>query len=346
MKLNFRLFTELFLISSYALLFSCQSSDTREEKTKVAVIEKLKGRTATLPATWSVPDSVTPIPVVVAQPKPKITPKSAIPLVRTAVTTKMPASPKKPGRSSRANQPDMPKQKQPVNRVNLKTAVNFSQGLPKSLKKQVSTSYGFSIDKEMTWKGQAFARFELRPEDVKNGVVRSEILLNSDKEPEAKYGWVMFFPEEFWQPSKKSDIVMQLHGYDDKYLGEKARNPQFALYVYNDRLKVTIHHSELLVNTNDTDTDEKFDLGPLPKDKFLEMVLEIRHSFQSDGYAKLFINGKQVLDYKGATSYNDIRKYPYFKAGIYNHSIKFDRVVYISNIRHGNSKSSYKDVTP
>ncbi|MDQ4141713.1 MAG: polysaccharide lyase, partial [Bacteroidota bacterium] len=206
--------------------------------------------------------------------------------------------------------------------------------------------YGLTLDKQKTWKGQPLARFELRPEDVEKGVVRSEILLEPDNEAETKYGWVMYFPKEYWEPSNEFDIVMQLHGYDDKLLGEKARNPQFALHVHKDQLKITIHHSDLPVNTNKNDNDEKFNLGPLPKDKFLEMVLEIKHTYEPDGYARLYINGKKVLDYKGGTTFNDMRKYPYFKAGIYNRRVQLPRVVYISNIRHGNSKSSFKDVAP
>ncbi|PSR56848.1 hypothetical protein AHMF7605_26790 [Adhaeribacter arboris] len=346
MKKITSLFVWLAFSTAFGFLTSCQSSGKQEEKTEVATTEKVEAKQTQIQSAIdsipAIPDSVKTaevVPAKVSAPSAKLAAQETT-LKKAKPLRKKNDSPVKP------KKPVLVRPQLPVKRMNLRSEVSFAEGIPEDLKKQVTTAHGLTLDKQKTWKGQPLARFELTPEDVQQGVVRSEILLKPDNEAEVKYGWVMYFPKEYWEPSDEFDIVMQLHGYDDKILGEKARNPQFALHVHKDHLKVTIHHSDLPVNTNKNDMDEKFDLGPLPKDKYLEMVLEIKHSYDPDGYARLFINGKKVMDYKGGTSFNDLRKYPYFKAGIYNRKVQLPRVVYISNIRHGNSKSSYKDVAP
>ncbi|QMU26857.1 polysaccharide lyase [Adhaeribacter radiodurans] len=346
MKKSTCLFVGLAFSTTFGFLPGCQSSGNQEEKTETAT-EKLEIRQ---PVIQSAVDSTPAIPDTVKEITAKVPEK--LPATATKLVAQEPVKQKTTPPWKKNNSPAKPKKvvpapsQLPIERANLRAEVNFAQGVPKNLRKQVTTAHGLTLDNQKTWKGQPLARFELTPDDVAQGVVRSEILLQPDNEAEVKYGWVMYFPKEYWDPSDEFDIVMQLHGYDDKHLGEKARNPQFALHVHKDHLKVTIHHSDLPVNTNKTDIDEKFDLGPLLKDKFLEMVLEIKHTYEPDGYARLFINGKKVMDYEGGTTFNDKRKYPYFKAGIYNRKVQLPRVVYISNIRHGNSKSSYKDVAP
>ena len=59
-----------------------------------------------------------------------------------------------------------------------------------------------------------------------------------------------------------------------------------------------------------------FDLGPIQRGKWIDIMVHYKRSTGSDGVAQLWLNGKQVVNYKGPTSYTNYDRGSY-KHGIY-----------------------------
>ena len=102
---------------------------------------------------------------------------------------------------------------------------------------------------------------------------------------------------------------------------------------------------------------------PMKRGQWNDFVYHVKFSPNSDGFFKIWVNGKQELNHKGAnhkisnTSKADSR-YPYFKFGMYQASFKFkgwskdviynvnERTIYHDELRIGNASSSYAEVMP
>lgn len=210
---------------------------------------------------------------------------------------------------------------------------------------QVYTSYGLSINDDLRRTGSRSARFEMRRGD---GKIRSEILLPSETSRNRWYGMSLFLPSSTWQTDMDPDaweIITQWHGVDDP--GESARTPPLSLNISKGRLWFTVFYSSREINTKSTSTKKVFDLGPVIKDKWVDMVYHINFSHGSDGVLQIWRNGSKVVDYRGPNCYND-NNLPYLKAGLYkrNWNNISKRVIFIDDIRVGNGNASYQDVAP
>src|SRR5207253_4211735 len=99
------------------------------------------------------------------------------------------------------------------------------------------------------------------------------------------YGLSMYLPSEYWQTStdlEAWDIISQWHAMEDN--GEAARFPPISLVVSKGRLGVVMYWATRSNNTNSTISGKKkFDLGPVIKDKWIDLVFHINFSHQSDG---------------------------------------------------------------
>ncbi|MDQ3291119.1 MAG: polysaccharide lyase [Bacteroidota bacterium] len=231
-------------------------------------------------------------------------------------------------------------------RPNLLSEALFEPTLSSYFRKQVYTPYALTMSNDFVRNGAYSARFEMQNGD---GSVRSEILLPAESESNRWYGTSLYLPSNSWENDYNAegwDIISQWHAVEDA--GEEARLPPLALTVAKGRLSFVINWTSEAVNTNATVSGKKvFDLGPLEKDKWLDMVYHINFSHESDGILEVWKNGVKVVDYRGPNCYND-QTYPYFKAGIYKRRW-YDitkRVLYIDEVRTGNSEATYKDVVP
>ncbi|PSR52153.1 hypothetical protein AHMF7605_00745 [Adhaeribacter arboris] len=231
-------------------------------------------------------------------------------------------------------------------RPNLLSEALFEPVLSSYFRKQVFTPYALAINNDFVRNGANAARFEMRNGD---GSVRSEILLSAETESNRWYGTSLYLPSDSWENDYNAegwDIISQWHAVEDA--GEDARLPPLSLTVAKGRLSFVINWATEATNTNGSVSGKKvFDLGPLEKDKWLDMVYHINFSHESDGILEVWKNGIKVVDYKGPNCYND-QVYPYFKAGIYKRRW-YDitkRVLYLDEVRTGNSDASYKDVAP
>jgi hypothetical protein len=204
-------------------------------------------------------------------------------------------------------------------------------------------------------KGKTSARFEFAKSDVTtyNGYVRAEIHQDSPPDAENWYGFSSFLPTDFVK-DPMAEKIAQWHEIPDWDLGENWRSPPISLGIQNDRYTLQILWAAAPVNTNDTKDGEKdIDLGPVDKGKWNDFVFHIKFSYKSDGILEIWKNKVKIFSLYGPNSFND-ENYPYFKVGIYkwtwngwaSYSPESKRVLYVDEVRIGNSKSNLNEVSP
>lgn len=139
---------------------------------------------------------------------------------------------------------------------------------------------------------------------------------------EYKYGWSLFLPREFDGASWFS-IVTQWHswGTGKDYPMEKP-GPPTCLLITKNAWQLKLMYQE---KPEDAKAAVKyFDLGPIDGDRaqWSDFVMEVNWQGPTagTGYLRLFKNGKQIIDYKGPTWFDDKLDGPFFKMGTYKGS--------------------------
>lgn len=232
-------------------------------------------------------------------------------------------------------------------RSNLLVEERFEPTMGSAFKKQIYTSHAFGETTAITRSGNKAARFELRSSDPQ---VRSEIWRGSETSRERWYSVPVYLPSAYWQTDAVTggwDIITQLHATDDNST-EIGRTPPISLAVIKGQLKLAVWWATRATSTNATRSGgTTFDLGPLEKDKWLDMVYHIKFSYLSDGIIEVWKNGVKVVDYRGPNCYNDVQL-PRLHLGIYKrnwHGVS-KRVTYVDDIRVGDGNATYNDVAP
>jgi hypothetical protein len=187
------------------------------------------------------------------------------------------------------------------------------------------------------YRGLKAARFEIREDQplVKTGK-RSEVTVVKGAEGDITkntwYSFAAYFPTDGYEFDSEREVINQW--YQDG-------SPATSLRTQKDRF--------LLETGNTPDSREKIDLGPIAKDTWHEFVFHFIHSHGSDGLIEVWHNGKKVLTHKGGNMYDNVL--PKWKIGLYKSAFKYGtsdvdrRVIYFDNIRVGNEKATYADMT-
>ncbi|MBO9681177.1 MAG: polysaccharide lyase [Flavisolibacter sp.] len=207
--------------------------------------------------------------------------------------------------------------------------------------KQFATSYGFTTVSTPLFDGKKVGRFELRDTDpLSHSGTRAEVSFPTPSVSDLHrwYSFAEYFPSAQWKTDDADEVLAQWHqggGY----------SPSISLRGKNDHLWLYVKPTP--------STTEKIDLGAIPKDKWNQFVFHIKHSSGSDGIIELYINGNRVYNRTGVSMY-DLAKYgataPKLKLGIYksdwnSKTTKSNiRVVYVDNVRLGNSKATYAEM--
>lgn len=201
--------------------------------------------------------------------------------------------------------------------------------------KQFPGNYSFQTSNNPVFQGRNSGRFELRFGDkvvTKTGV-RSEVLFPEQFHRERWYSFAVFFPTGGFTPDKDSEIITQWHQ-------EQMGSPSAALFVENDKLMLVLRNDPIFKG----EKREKYDLGPVPRDQWLEFVFHFIHSNDTDGLIEIWKNGPKILTRSGPNMYPGIL--PKWKIGLYKWTwgkTKTDvdkRVLYFDNVRMGNEKAS------
>ncbi|QNF35204.1 heparin lyase I family protein [Adhaeribacter swui] len=232
-------------------------------------------------------------------------------------------------------------------RSNLLVEERIEPTLSSVFGKEIFTGHAYSETTSMARTGSKSMRFELRSGDPN---VRSEIWRESETGNNRWYGMSMYLPSANWGTDSEAegwDIITQLHPTNDNSK-EEGRTPPIALSVIRGQLKLVVCWATQATNTNSTRSGKlNFELGPVEKDKWLDMVYHIKFSYLSDGIIEVWKNGVKVIDYRGPNCYNDA-KLPRLKIGIYkrNWNGVSKRVTYVDDVRVGDGNATYNDVAP
>lgn len=180
------------------------------------------------------------------------------------------------------------------------------------------------------------ARFELRPGD-RSLVSGFRAELKDNYIPETGdtvwYGLSTRVPADFPTDTDSSFVITQWLNRKMPNRPEAEIRPPLAARYLKGRLDITLI-------TKVGGEIKKIVLYSEPnfaKEAWHDFVYQVKWTSKDDGFIRVWKNGKQIVDYKGRTEYDDIEG-PFFKMGLYNwEDVDRNYVIYHRDYRRGNS---------
>lgn len=172
-----------------------------------------------------------------------------------------------------------------------------------------------------------------------------------EKTGEFKYGWSVFVPKDFDADSSFS-IVSQWHDYGSGKQYVEDKGPPTHLYISKDNWRFKLRFQD---GATDKTAKQEFPLGPIAecRGKWTDFVMEV--NWQSPqtggGYLRLYMNGKEVINFDGPTWYDGKTAGPYFKVGIYRGKTNWKgdedkSILFFDELRMGGAKTTRDEVDP
>ncbi|MBN8733201.1 MAG: polysaccharide lyase [Acidobacteria bacterium] len=185
---------------------------------------------------------------------------------------------------------------------------------------KLAQPYSGTVVSEPVRSGKYAMRFELRAGDSPGGDgIRAE-LKEQHLVPlrrEIWYSFSTFIPASFprW---KDNSVISQWKGSTDE--GEyDDRSPILAHRYWDHALVIDIRHSSTpLQQGNDGERSTLLRIPNFPRGVWHDFRYRIVWA-HDEGEIDCWLNGKQVIRYRGPAGYNDTRG-PYFKLGLYHHN--------------------------
>jgi len=192
---------------------------------------------------------------------------------------------------------------------------------------------------------------------TRRGDVRAELRHNSlPYKSERWYAVSLLFPSNF-APTEKSFIVTQWHDFPDD--GEPWKIPPLFISTKGERLNVGNRWDSVTRRITPKRGGQEgikrqdWDIGPLPKNRWVDFVVHVKWSHESDGFLEVFKDGVKVVSKTGPNTYWDERG-PFWKIGMYASDIDDEpslydfneQVIYYDRIRMGDASASYKAIAP
>jgi hypothetical protein len=210
-------------------------------------------------------------------------------------------------------------------------------GLSRIWSKTRMESNSFEIQSNIVRNGKGAAKITLRAGDIAapgDGkdlpTERDELLeagfLESIEGIKYEFQFSMFLPDSFPIVPVRLVIAQWKQDCPGKAPCSKY-SPVLAIRYVSGRLFVTLQ----------TDSTRKtlYELNEEVRNQWLDFKFQVRFSRQNDGEIEAFLNGKEIVNYKGITSYPDGRANPseknryYFKMGLYRDRMLVPMTIYI-----------------
>ncbi|MGE0486808.1 MAG: polysaccharide lyase [Gammaproteobacteria bacterium] len=139
-----------------------------------------------------------------------------------------------------------------------------------------------------------------------------------------------------WPPNEKNEIIAQWHGTDDEFLGDRGlRGPALAIRIYGNSFHITHGHDANFVSERQWIANQRLWTAPIETDRWLDWLVQARWSWKEDGYLRIWLNGKLIVEHRGPNSYNDLRGV-YLKLGPYHPG--FRRNFLLDDVHIGDSE--------
>lgn len=167
----------------------------------------------------------------------------------------------------------------------------------------------------------------------------------------ARYGWSIYMPEEFDDKTQFS-IITQWHDYGTGRESPPDGGPPTSISVHKGKVSLKINYQG---DDGWTTKGQYLPVGDVEelRGRWSDWVLEANWQPPGKGgWLKLYLNGRLVVDYQGATFYEHKDKGRYFKFGIYKgggtwRGEEAGAVLYFDSLRMAiGEQSTYQMVDP
>jgi hypothetical protein len=196
-------------------------------------------------------------------------------------------------------------------------------------------SNAFKIQSEIVRKGKSAAKITLKTGDIVEPGNDSSLVSERDELEEAdylhcseeikyEYRFSMFLPDSFPIVKNRLIIAQWKQTCPAHYCSDDS--PILAIRYQSGKLFITLN--------NDSGRHRLYELNEEVRNRWLDFRFDIRFS-QSNGEIKGFLNDKNIIDYKGITSYSEKRQYHsrnnsyYFKMGLYRDRMPEPMSIYL-----------------
>lgn len=213
------------------------------------------------------------------------------------------------------------------------------------LNTQFETSHAFTLATAPVFQGSRSGRFELRDTDPENnGGVRAEAVFPIASNLNRWYSFAVYFPSADYKFDSEDEVIGQWKQH------EHDVSSAISLRIKEDKFRLTVFPAYKV-------TSIKYDLGLIPKDKWLSFVIHVKHSTGSDGLIELWIDGVKKLNRTGSNMYKLTSESgmtnPEWKIGVYKSgwngsqtTMTTKRVLFYDDIKLGNENATYAEMVP
>lgn len=198
----------------------------------------------------------------------------------------------------------------------------------------------FEIQSQVTRKGKSAAKITLRTGDIIEAGNDSSLTSERDELEEInsllsvndvtyEYQFSMFLPDSFPIVPTRLIIAQWKEKCPGGYCSDDS--PVLAIRYRSGKLFITLN--------TDSGRHKLFETNEEIRNRWLDFKFKIKFSQQADGKVIAFLNDKNIIDYKGITSYSEIRGYHsknnryYFKMGLYRDRMPEPMWIYIDEYR-------------
>ena len=123
----------------------------------------------------------------------------------------------------------------------------------------------------------------------------------------------MYIPND-WEADRYGDTLMQIHGVKDK--GDQYSGPCLVLQTKSGNWEIVSRWDSRSISTKSSSGRSQVHKSSYARGRWTTWEFEIKWSYNSNGYIRVWKDGRQVASRNGPNCYND-RTGPYLKMGIY-----------------------------
>lgn len=202
--------------------------------------------------------------------------------------------------------------------------------------------YSIQASSEVKRNGANSLRFDLRSGETWidqrfNHTFRSEIA-TGDFPPANSVKWYAFsvyFPQEF--PYERNRL---LFGHWDSHmqLTQPARAPALAFRYIDGQLSVILRHSaeDKIAKPEAVPFATLFEKAKVRKGQWNDFVVQVKWSYQDDGFVNAWWNNEQIVKYDGPVGYKEATA-PEFKFGLCRDATDKTYIAYFNGVKAGDS---------
>lgn len=226
-----------------------------------------------------------------------------------------------------------------------------SQWILQSPGKAYSVKTSFNMNRD----GEDSLRFELRGgerwvDKTFISTYRSEIA--TEQYPPAGaikwYAFSVYFPADF--PIEKNRLVFA-QWHEKVPLLDQGLIPSLAFRFVDGKFSITLRHNDgkPVQDPDAVPSEELFRKGNFHRGRWHDFVVQVKWSYQQDGFVSIWWNAKQIVSYQGPVGYDPSLTQnlgPQFKFGLYRDATPATYIVYFNRVRIGDTAQDVHFLSP